>query len=155
MFKNWFSQGLATNMVSWVIIAVTGLVVAYIAKVVPLWVAPILYGLTASALAAIIIIGIRFTFRPSRRIISPNNARVSVRECLDQAQLTIQNAPLDGWIFNYNITVDGRNMAVGQQRREPNYLTFSTAITFTPGDNVAIESRQGGVAAVVKALRIT
>ena len=154
MFRNWFAQGIVTNVVSWAMIAVVGIVVAYLTRIASPWGIPILCGLGASALATTIMVGSR-SFRRTRRIMTPKTAQLYVRECLDQARAGVRQAPIDGWIFNYRVEIDGRIIEIGQKRDQPNYLFVSGGVVFTPENNTALESRPGGVAAIVKNLRCT
>ena len=72
----------------------------------------------------------------------------------DKAGVAVQNAPLDAWVFNYIVTVDGKTIAVGQEAKDRAYLHFATNVTFTDEDNRVMEKSQGGIAGVVKTLRI-
>ena len=154
MFKNWFSQGLITNIVSWALIAAGGVVVTLVARNLSTWTVPVMYGLGASPLLAIVTAAVRIRGPRPRRIITPSNAKDSIRECLDRAQIGVRNSPLDGWIFNYVVVLNGRRISVGQQKGNPENLYFSTSITFTDEDNRLIDNSPGGGAGVTKSLRI-
>jgi hypothetical protein len=154
MFKNWFAQGIATNIVSAAIIGAGGIMVTLLAKNASAWAIPVLCGLGASALTSVILAALRALGPRSRRTIKPSNAKEAIRECLDKASIAVQNSPLDGWIFNYIATLNDRRIAIGQMKADPGYLHFSSSITFTEEDNRVIEASQAGGAGTTKALRI-
>ena len=153
--KNWFTQGLVTNLVAAVIIAAPGIAVAVLAKNASPWAMPILSVLGASALIAVSLVAIRnLPVRRHARIIRPTNARTAIRECLDRAGFPVQNSPVDGFTFNYIVSLSGRKIVVGQSKSDPAYLGFLTQLTFTDEDNQRIEAGRAGSAAIVKALRM-
>jgi hypothetical protein len=154
MFRNWFAQGVVTNLVSAAIIAAGGIAVTVLARNASSWAIPTLCGLGASAMVSIILLTLRTLFSQRKRTITPKNARTVVRDCLDKALISVQNSPIDGWMFNYIATISERKIAVGQQSADPAYLYFATNITFTEEDNRALASGPAGVDGVVRAMRI-
>ena len=155
MFKNWFAQGIITN-IAWTLgIALGGVVVAVLARYASPWATPTLYGLGASATLAVIVGAARFGFlKPKRTTVRPGNASSVVRDWLDKANIAVQNTPLDGWVFNYTATIDGRKIFIGQEGKNRAYLTVSTNLTFTDDDNRSFAATQGGIDGIVRALRI-
>jgi hypothetical protein len=155
MLKSWFTQGVLTNVVSALIIGGGGVIVTLLAQRASAWAIPAMYGLATSTLLSIITACVRLgLFKSPRRTITPSNAKSAVREWLDNANVPVQNSPVDGWPFNYIATIDGRKIAIGQEGQRRAYLVISTSLTFTEEDNRAFESAPEGIGPVIKALKI-
>lgn len=136
--RNWFVQGLITNIVATILVAGAGVVIAVIAKTATGWLAPVLYGLAGSALLSVIILALMGIARlpRARRTTNTENVESLVRLWLDNFRFGVRNDPVQEALFRLIVTTDGgTRIIVGRPRGDlSGYVIIRSEIVFGAED---------------------
>ncbi len=158
--RSWLSQGVASNIVSnliWLALAAIGGVLVGVLKAnQSLYTTPLLFGLAAflMLLGSIALLRLIFSGAQNPKTVTSKKAGTAIRDWVDKAGYEIRSLAGDGFRFRYIVTVNGRKIEVNQKVDSPHYLRFYVGLTFNEEDNRTLSKLPGGIAEVVRSLRI-
>ncbi len=118
---------------------------------------PVLYGLAACFLLLGIGACVRWLASQvanARHGISIGEAKSSIRNILDKFGVTVSSLNDEGFLFHYNVVVNTRNIAVSQSKQYPQFLYYSTSVTYDDADVDRLRRTPGGLPAVLREIRI-
>jgi hypothetical protein len=142
MEKLWLLHGLLTELLGqaigrapWLAVLTGGVIfmlLAWLAAKDSRWAKPILYGLTGSASAIIIILGILSLsiLSKSSSQTTLENIEPSIREWINTFNLANKKEPEQDSYFSYRVTVErGVQVAVRRTKARERYITMNTGLT--------------------------
>jgi hypothetical protein len=135
MVKNWFFQGLVTNL-AWAIVAAIGATMLAVLRAHgSTWASPALYWLVVFVLIMILGLVLRafkYFSAYGGAWITPTNAQTAIRDIFDKEGLGVKRMELDSAnIFGFAVTLAaGTKLLVHQTVASPQYLQIKTFLTF-------------------------
>lgn len=138
MFRRWLEGTLQSILGTVVIALIPGAVVTYLSHIQSAWTTPVLLGLCATSLTAIIVLSVDAVRRlPPRRIIpSTTNIESCIRDWLNNFQCSVKRAPLENTYFRYLVAMDsGTKMLVGRTKGDfQDYIQIRADVSPGPDD---------------------
>jgi hypothetical protein len=138
MWKRWAENTGASLLAAVIIALIPGAIVTYLAKIQSAWTTPLLLGMTAATLAAVIILALDAIRRlPPRRVIpTTENIESCVRDWLNNFLCSVKKAPIENAYFRYLVTLgSGTKVLVGRVKGDlQDYLQIRADLNPGPDD---------------------
>jgi hypothetical protein len=155
MLKHWFPQGVITSLAATVLALIGGAVLAELMKHNSPWATPAMYGLVGFASIAVGVRAILGIASKHLTAVSPEHIGPTVRSWLDRVDAATKNVERPDFMFDYHVTLNNKIFIVAQFKSHPEYIHFHSDLTFTDDDNTMIANLPGGVAGVIRLMRIS
>ena len=142
MSKNWFVQGLITNMISWLITVVGGVITAILIRRGSAWGTPLLGGLAAFAFIGLGLMALKQLGRLSEQRTNLRNVESHVRLWLDKFRVAVKNDPNEETYFRFIVTTpNNTKIIVGRPRNEfSSYLVLRAELTASEDEKKRINA---------------
>ncbi len=144
MFRRWTEGTIQSLLATLIVALIPGAAVTYLVKVGSVWAVPLMMGLGAAVLTAILVLALDAIRRlpPKRVVPTTSNIERVARDWLDNFNVAVQRSPNPLCHFRFMVTVDsGTKMMVGRLKEtHQNYVVIRSAIAPTDDDLKQIES---------------
>lgn len=128
----WLLEGTVSSIVADIIIAGVGVMVGFLRAKNIRWVSPLIYGLLASTLTALLIMSLNVEHNfviEQRSMTTTDNIQQRVRNWLDDFKSEVQSEPDKAVFFRYVVTMsDNNRISISRLKNAGNYLLLQAIL---------------------------